>query len=92
MLLYCLFAFLGGWAADRFGAKKVVIVLGISSFISLLLTSRVNAPWHLFFTFSLLLAIGTGPVFVIVISTMYYVFIKYAKLWELTKGQRGEKR
>jgi glycosyltransferase involved in cell wall biosynthesis len=32
------------------------------------------------------------PGLVIVISTMYYVFIKYAKLWELTRGQRGEKR
>jgi glycosyltransferase involved in cell wall biosynthesis len=32
------------------------------------------------------------PGLVVVISTMYYVFIKYAKLWELTKGQRGEKR
>ena len=32
------------------------------------------------------------PGLVIVISTMYYVFIKYAKLWELMRTQRGEKR
>ena len=32
------------------------------------------------------------PGLVIVISTMYYVFIKYAKLWELLRTQRGEKR
>ena len=32
------------------------------------------------------------PGFVIVISTMYYVFIKYAKLWELIRTQKGEKR
>jgi len=32
------------------------------------------------------------PGLVIIISTMYYVFIKYAKLWELMRNQRGEKR
>jgi glycosyltransferase involved in cell wall biosynthesis len=32
------------------------------------------------------------PGLVIVISTMYYVFIKYAKLWELIRTQRGDKR
>jgi glycosyltransferase involved in cell wall biosynthesis len=32
------------------------------------------------------------PGFVIVISTMYYVFMKYAKLWELIRTQKGEKR
>jgi len=32
------------------------------------------------------------PGLVIVISTMYYVFIKYAKLWELMRTQRGDKR
>ena len=32
------------------------------------------------------------PGLVIVMSTMYYVFIKYAKLWELTRRQKGEKR
>lgn len=32
------------------------------------------------------------PGLVIAISTAYYVFIKYAKLWELMRSQRGEKR
>ena len=32
------------------------------------------------------------PGLVIVMSTMYYVFIKYAKLWELTKRQKGEEK
>ncbi len=32
------------------------------------------------------------PGLVIAMSTMYYVFIKYAKLWELIRTQRGEKR
>ena len=32
------------------------------------------------------------PGLVIVMSTMYYVFIKYAKLWESTRRQKGEKK
>jgi glycosyltransferase involved in cell wall biosynthesis len=30
------------------------------------------------------------PGLIIAMSTMYYVFIKYAKLWELTRKQKGE--
>ena len=30
------------------------------------------------------------PGLVIAVSTMYYVFIKYAKLWELQKGLKGK--
>ncbi len=32
------------------------------------------------------------PGLVIVMSTAYYVFIKYAKLWELTRRQKGEEK
>jgi glycosyltransferase involved in cell wall biosynthesis len=32
------------------------------------------------------------PGLVIIISTRYYVFIKYAKLWELTRTQKGEEK
>jgi len=32
------------------------------------------------------------PGLVIIMSTMYYVFIKYAKLWELTRRQKGEEK
>ena len=32
------------------------------------------------------------PGLVIAMSTMYYVFIKYAKLWELTRRQKGEEK
>jgi hypothetical protein len=30
------------------------------------------------------------PGLVIAVSTMYYVFMKYAKLWELAKGLKGK--
>jgi len=76
MLLCCLFAFLGGWASDRYGAKKVVIVLGCFAFLSLSLTSQANALWHLFLSYSLLLAVGTGPVYAIVMATATKWFTK----------------
>jgi hypothetical protein len=30
------------------------------------------------------------PGLVIIVSTMSYVFVKYAKLWELMRGNRNE--
>lgn len=76
MLLCSLCAFLGGWASDRYGARKVVIVLGCFAFISLTLTSQANTLWHLFLSYSLLLAIGTGPVYAIVMATATKWFIR----------------
>jgi len=32
------------------------------------------------------------PGFIIVISTMYYVFIKYAKLWEMTLSKKEKEK
>jgi hypothetical protein len=31
------------------------------------------------------------PGFIIIVSTMYYVFIKYAKLWEMTISKKEKK-
>lgn len=76
MLLGALFAILGGWVADRYGAKIVVILMGIFTGLSLLLTSQANAPWHLFLSFSLLLAIGNGPTWNITMSTASRWFIE----------------
>ena len=32
------------------------------------------------------------PGLIIIVSTMFYVFIKYAKLWELTTSKKEEKK
>jgi len=76
MLLCPVFAIVGGWAVDRYGAKVVVIVLGFFISLSLVLTSRASAPWHLFVSYSLLLAIGTGSVYAITMSMASRWFIK----------------
>jgi len=69
LLLGCGFAVLGGWALDRYGPKIVIAVMGFFTGLGLLLTSQANAPWHLFVSYSLLLAIGTAPIWTVVVAT-----------------------
>lgn len=69
MILASLFAIIGGWVLDRYGPKVVVIIMGIVTGISLFLTSRVDAVWQLYLTYSLLLAVGTGATYTVVMST-----------------------
>jgi len=70
MLLAPLFAILGGWALDRYGPRITTISMGIFTGLSLLLTSQADASWQLFITYSLLLAIGTGAAYTIIMSTI----------------------
>lgn len=70
MALVALFSILGGWALDRYGARIVVILMGFFTGLSLLLTSQANETWHLFVSYSLLLAIGIGPLSTITMSTV----------------------
>ncbi len=76
MLLGVFFSILGGWALDRYGPRIVFAAMGFFTGLSLLLTSQANAPWHLFITYSLLLAIGTGAPHPTVMATIARWFIK----------------
>jgi len=76
LALCAVFAILGGWALDRYGAKIVFATMGFFAGLSLLLTSQVTAPWHLFLTYSLLLALGTAPIYVTSMSTVSRRFVK----------------
>ena len=76
LALSALFSILGGWALDRFGARKVFAVTGFFTSLSLFLTSMVTALWQLFLTYSFLLALGTGPIYVISMSTVSRLFAK----------------
>ncbi|MCG6535120.1 MAG: MFS transporter, partial [Syntrophales bacterium LBB04] len=60
---------LGGWALDRYGPRKLTCLMGVFTGLSLLLASQATAPWHLYMSYSLLLALGTGPIFPVVNST-----------------------
>ena len=80
-LIICgLVGIIGGWALDRYSPKKVFILTGLLSGLGLLLTSQATALWHIFLSYSLLLALGTGSTFVIVMTLVSKWF---------TQGRRG---
>jgi len=76
MMLAALFAVIGGWAIDRYGARAVFSVMGFFTGLGLLLSSWAGSMGHLFISYSLLLAIGTGPIYVVVTSTVSRWFDK----------------
>jgi len=69
MVLSSVFSLLGGWALDRYGPRIVILLMGLFVGLSLLLTSQTNASWQLFITYSLLLSIGTGAIYVVTMAT-----------------------
>lgn len=76
MVLSSVFSILGGWALDKYGPRKVTLLMGIFIGLSLLLTSQASASWHLFISYSVLLALGTGAIFTVVNSTVSRWFDK----------------
>ncbi len=76
MLLCCAFAVLGGWALDRHGPRKAGIFMGIFTGFSLVMTSLVHSYWQLLFTYSFLLAMGTGPTYGVANTTASRWFMK----------------
>jgi len=76
MVIGCIFAILGGWALDRYGPRVVLTLMGLFTGLSLFATSLTHAAWQLFFSYSLLLAVGTGAGFAVMAATASRWFIK----------------
>lgn len=70
MVFSGLAALLGGWAIDRYGPRKVFSVMGFFAGLSLILTGLTTDAWQLFFTYGLLMSVGTGAVFVVMTATV----------------------
>jgi len=70
MAFSCVFAFLGGWAIDRYGPRIVFSIMGFFIGLSLILTGQATTVWQLFITYSLLLAVGVGASYVVTMSTI----------------------
>ncbi len=70
MVFSGLTAFLGGWAIDRYGPRKVFSIMGFFLGLSLILTGLTTAAWQLFITYGLLISIGTGAVYVVMTATV----------------------
>ena len=76
MLFTGIFAFLMGWALDRYGPRVVLLLMGLFTGLGLLTTGLTNSLWQLYITYGLLLAVGIGPVFVVSMSTVSRWFDK----------------
>ncbi len=76
MALTIIFAILGGWALDKYGPRIIILLMGLFTGLSLLLTSQTNSSWQLFITYSLLLSIGTGAINIVILSTVSRWFDK----------------
>lgn len=76
MIFVGIFAFLMGWALDRYGPRVVLLLMGLFLGLGLLTTGLTNSLWQLYITYGLLLALGIGPVFVVSMSTVSRLFDK----------------
>ena len=76
MVCNIIMTFVGGWAIDRYGPRKIVFLVGLLTGLSLLLTSQTSSLWQLFITYSLLLSLGGGALFVVLMSTVSRWFDK----------------
>jgi len=70
MALGGFFTILSGWALDRYGPRIVILLMGIFTGLSLLLTGLTDSLWQLYLTYSILLAMGTSATFVVIMSTV----------------------
>lgn len=62
LLLSGIFGITNGLLLDRYGARTLFVVMGFVTGLCLLITSKVEAFWQLYLSYSLLLAIGTGGI------------------------------
>ncbi|MBN1188707.1 MAG: MFS transporter [Dehalococcoidales bacterium] len=69
-----------GWLADRYGATKILAFCGFMIGLGLILTSRVNALWQFFITYSLIESVGLSGTFGIVTALTSRWFVKYRGL------------
>lgn len=76
LILGCIFAFIGGWFLDKYGPKKTLFLLGIFTGLSFILSGQVTAAWQLFLTYSLLLALGAGAIWVATMPPVMKWFVR----------------
>ena len=76
MALTIVSALIGGWAVDKYGPRIILLLMGLFTGLSLLLTSQTNALWQLFITYSLLLSVGAGAIYVVTMATVSRWFEK----------------
>lgn len=73
-LLVGFFSIACGRAVDRLGPRRVLIPMAVITGSSLVLTSQVKDIWQFYVTYSVLLAAGTGGIYIICMSLASHWF------------------
>jgi len=68
-------AILMGRLNDRYGPRFVLTLCGIFLFSGYLLTSRVDTVWQLYMSYGVFIGLGTGGVYVPIVSTIARWFV-----------------
>lgn len=64
MVTYAIFALIAGSLADTYGPKRVMVAGSIFMGVGMLLASQITALWQYYFTYGVLVAIGSGAMYV----------------------------
>ena len=59
-----------GWLNDKYGPRIVLSLCGISLFLGIFLTTHIRESWQLYLFYGVFTGIGTGGVYVSIVSTV----------------------
>lgn len=76
MALSSLSMIFAGFALDKYKPRSIFAAMGFFTGLSLLLTTQASELWHIYISYSLLLAIGTGSVYTIALSLALRWFVE----------------
>jgi len=80
MVIYAIIALIAGSLADHYGPKRIIMGGAIFMGVGILLTSLINAVWQYYLTYGVLVAIGSGALYVPVVGAVSKFFTKRRNL------------
>ncbi len=76
MIVYALFALITGSLADRYGPKIVMVGGSLFMGIGMLLASQISSVWQYYLAYGVLVAIGSGAMYVPITGVVSKYFTK----------------
>ena len=70
MVIHGIFSIITGRLADRYGPRFIIAISALLVALGYGLSFGINAPWHLYTYFGILVGIGMGAAFVVPVSTV----------------------
>jgi MFS family permease len=74
MVVYSVFALIAGGLTDRYGPRKVLVVGAVLMGLGMLLASRIATIWQYYLSYGILVAIGSGAMYVPVTGAVSKLF------------------